>query len=193
MRRTVLPFAAIALLPVSLFAVDGQVLINQAVVNASGGFPYVISQADSYKLSGNLIVTTIKDAIVINHDDVSLDLNGLALIGSGEFVTNPAGCEPGGSAQHCAVVNAISSFQNITIKNGSIRGFADGGIPVRLPARFRCAHHEEPGGDCVSASRVEECMLAGSRSFSACTTTNGPQNAKEHLQQTTNKQGRIRL
>ena len=193
MRRTVLPFAAIALLPVSLFAVDGQVLINQAVVNASGGFPYVISQADSYKLSGNLIVTTIKDAIVINHDDVSLDLNGLALIGSGDFVTNPAGCEPGGSAQHCAGVNAISGFQSSTIKRGSIRGFADGVYLFGSGLVSDVLTRKNLVGIAFRQAALRNACWPEADHFSSRTITNGPQNAKEHLQQTTNKQGRIRL
>jgi hypothetical protein len=62
------------------FAVDGVILINQATVMAAGGFPYKITQPGSYKLSGNLVVTTaIAEAIVISSDDVTLDLNGFSI------------------------------------------------------------------------------------------------------------------
>jgi parallel beta-helix repeat protein len=62
------------------FAVDGVILINQATVMAAGGFPYKITRPGSYKLSGNLVVTTaIAEAIVISSDDVTLDLNGFSI------------------------------------------------------------------------------------------------------------------
>jgi len=37
---------------------EGVVLINQSTVMAAGGFPYVITQPGSYKLSGNLTLNT---------------------------------------------------------------------------------------------------------------------------------------
>src|SRR6185437_2583451 len=46
------------LLSISAFAVDGVVLINQNTVIAAGGFPYHITQAGSYRLTSNLVVTT---------------------------------------------------------------------------------------------------------------------------------------
>ena len=56
MTRTLLFMTAMALVPACAFAVDGQVLINMSTVTAAGGFPYKITQAGSYKLSGNLTV-----------------------------------------------------------------------------------------------------------------------------------------
>ena len=38
-------------------AADGVIEINQASVKAAGGFPFVISQPGSYRLTGNLDVT----------------------------------------------------------------------------------------------------------------------------------------
>src|SRR3954447_26751041 len=79
---------AITLVPADLFAVDGQVLINQSTVMAAGGFPYIISNPGSYKLSGNLQMTTTSTgnhagldmAIAINSSLVDLDLNGFSII-----------------------------------------------------------------------------------------------------------------
>ena len=65
----------------SVFAVDGVVLINQASVMAAGGFPYVITQSGSYRLSGNLTVPSGVDGIDINADNVTLDLNGFSIVG----------------------------------------------------------------------------------------------------------------
>jgi hypothetical protein len=125
MSRAVLLFAV--LITRSAFAIDGQVLINQSTVMAMGGFPYVISSAGSYKLSGPLNVTTTKHAIVINHDDVTLDLNGFAITGPGTYLSaGSAGCTPAGTPTHCAGVYSTSGYQNLTIRNGVIRAFADG-------------------------------------------------------------------
>ena len=58
MTRLVLLAVSAILFATSAFAVDGQVLINQSTVIAAGGFPYRITQPGSYKLTGNLTMTT---------------------------------------------------------------------------------------------------------------------------------------
>ena len=92
MRKTVFSLLAIALVLPCAFAVDGVVLINQATVMAAGGFSYIIRDAGSYKLSGNLIMNTtllgnyfaVWDiAIAIASSNVILDLNGFALFFEG--------------------------------------------------------------------------------------------------------------
>src|SRR6266436_6650069 len=88
MSKTVLLVLAMALVPFCAFAVDGVVLINQSTVMAAGGFPYVISQPGSYKLSGNLTMNTTNTGnyrgndvpIVISSSSVVLDLNGFSII-----------------------------------------------------------------------------------------------------------------
>ena len=40
----------------ALWAADGVIEINQAGIEADGGFPYVISEPGSYILTGNLMV-----------------------------------------------------------------------------------------------------------------------------------------
>jgi hypothetical protein len=87
MRKTVFVILATALAPFCAFAVDGVLLINQSSVMAAGGFPYVISQTGSYKLSGNLIMNTSQSgnhqgsdlAIGIGASNVTLDLNGFTI------------------------------------------------------------------------------------------------------------------
>ena len=63
-------------------AADGVIEINQAIVEANGSFPDVISEPGSYMLAGNLTVpdedTT---AIEVQADHVTVDLNGFAIIG----------------------------------------------------------------------------------------------------------------
>src|SRR3989442_9173749 len=98
MRKMVFGLLAMALVPFCAFAVDGVVLINQATVNAAGGFPYTISLAGSYKLSGNLLVPNGVDGIKINASNVTLDLNGFNITSADNtgnfrlvFTTRPGG------------------------------------------------------------------------------------------------------
>lgn len=108
-----MPAIALIVVPVCAFAIDGQVLINQSTVMAAGGFPYAITQPGSYKLSGNLTVAAPNtDAIDINVENVTLDLNGFIISGPGNSPVIGAGI--------------FSSKLNITLKNGTITGFATG-------------------------------------------------------------------
>jgi hypothetical protein len=112
---------AMALFPACVFAVDGQALINQSTVMAAGGFPYKILQAGSYKLSGNLVVTTIgTDAIDIFSDNVTLDLNGFAIIGPGSCTGSPLQCTTQTSR------GALTFGNGNTVKNGAVQGFGYG-------------------------------------------------------------------
>jgi hypothetical protein len=116
-----------ALAPASLLAVDGQVLISQSTVIAAGGFPYVISQPGSYKLAGNLVVPANTDAIHIVVSNVTLDLNGFSIATSVPteiIVTNGILATPATS-----IAGGPVFITNVTIRNGSIRGFES---PVSL-------------------------------------------------------------
>ena len=108
----------LAIAPVCAFAIDGQILINQSTVTAAGGFPYVISNPGSYKLTGNLSATAGKSAIQITTSNVTLDLNGfnLASLGpsSGAFSDTATG------------ILIIGNVSNIAIHNGSMLGFSPG-------------------------------------------------------------------
>ena len=87
MTKFALILLAMALVSTCVFAVDGIVLINQSTVTAAGGFPYIISQPGSYRLSGPLVMNTTlagnlsgKDvAIGIASSGVVLDLNGFSI------------------------------------------------------------------------------------------------------------------
>ena len=81
MRKKAFGLITMALAATCAFAVDGVVLINDATVKAAGGYPYRITQAGSYRLSGNLTVDQQTTAIVIDHDNVTLDLNGFTIGG----------------------------------------------------------------------------------------------------------------
>ena len=127
MTKALSMFGVMILVPVYLYAVDGQVLINQSTLNAAGG-TYTITAAGSYKLSGNLIAKNQDtDVIAIATDHVTIDLNGFAILGiadcSGGFPCNGRGLGSG--------INIRSGpFFNITIRNGTIQGM--GGVGISL-------------------------------------------------------------
>lgn len=111
-------FAMVAMLGLSASAraAGGVIEINQAVVNAAGGFPYNISANGSYRLSGNLTVSsTTADAIVIGSsvNNVTIDLNGFS-------ITGPGGANTGNGIHQLG-------FGLLTVENGSITGFSGGG------------------------------------------------------------------
>jgi hypothetical protein len=121
MKKTILTIIAVALVPTCLPAVDGQVLVSQASVAAAGGFPYVITQAGSYKLSGNLTPPAGTDAIHINSNNVTLDLNGFT-IGSAACV--PDTCD--GGSTYGIMSSSTHPHYNITVRNGIISGMGVG-------------------------------------------------------------------
>jgi hypothetical protein len=86
-----------------------------------------ITVSGSYKLSGNLTVpdpdTT---AIQINADDVTLDLNGFAIVGKTVCTGFPAtSCAPIGQGLGINTINT-----NITVINGTVRGMGSVGVAL---------------------------------------------------------------
>ena len=106
--RLLLTLAATFALAQSAWAVDGEILINQSIVMAAGGFPYQITQTGSYKLSGNLVVTTGVGGIEIIAQNVTVDLNGFTI--SSNVTTG----------QSVGIANANNGT---TVRNGTISGF----------------------------------------------------------------------
>lgn len=116
-------------------AVDGLVLIDQARALAGSvtpgdtpGFPVTISAPGSYRLSGNLTVPDENTrAISVTADNVSIDLNGFAILGPVTCTGNPVSCSPTGTGDGINVEGIASS---ISISNGEIRGMGSSGISV---------------------------------------------------------------
>ncbi len=106
---------------VSLFAVDGAVLINQATVTAAGGFPYKITQPGSYKLSSNLVVPADTDGIRVLTSGVTIDLNGFGIIGA--INCDTASCLPVPTVISHGIISRIGA---LTVRNGHVRGFHTG-------------------------------------------------------------------
>jgi hypothetical protein len=105
---------SLALLSGISSADEGVVLIDQAIVTASGGFPYKITEPGSYRLSGNLVVKVANTtAIDIETSNVTLDLNGFSITG------------PGSSLGLYGVAD-LNADTAIALRNGTITGFSYG-------------------------------------------------------------------
>jgi hypothetical protein len=129
-----IPFAAMAVLtmavvPQGAYAVDGIVLIDQNRALAGNvtpgdapGFPISITQPGSYKLSGNLTMSTAAQgnfnglfdtAIAISSSNVTLDLNGFSIT-----VNDLLGVTLG---HPFYAIADTAAFSQISILNGSVR------------------------------------------------------------------------
>ncbi len=107
--------------------------INQAAVEeglapcgTTAGFPCVLDQPGSYRLTSNLVSTNPDRHILeITVDDVHLDLGGFALIG-------PVQCSWTGSDVSCTDIgfgDAISAaVDRLTVRNGTVRGAGRFGV-----------------------------------------------------------------
>jgi hypothetical protein len=96
-------------------AVDGVIEINDASIVASGGYPFGIAPgaATSYVLTGNLAPPAPAPALIVLAPDTVIDLNGFTISGAGA----------GGAG-----VVLLGGAAGVTLRNGTITGFAGAGI-----------------------------------------------------------------
>jgi hypothetical protein len=97
----------------------------------TAGFPVTISQPGSYRLNSNLVVPDAgTTAIEITADNVTLDLNGFAILGPNVCVPNPVRCTfSGGAGIGVKAVNAsAASPANVRVTNGTVSGMGGHGI-----------------------------------------------------------------
>jgi Right handed beta helix region len=78
------------------------------------GFPVTITRSGSYWLDGNLTVPVDKDGIVITASQVTINLMGFTIQGSGGI--------------HGSGISATNGPSSITVTNGFITGMGDQGI-----------------------------------------------------------------
>lgn len=117
----------------AVMAVDGVIEINQVKAIAGGvtsvdapGFPVVIANGGSFRLTSDLTVPDENTrAVDLESNHITLDLNGFSIIG-------PNTCTGTGSSLTCTQTGNETlvriSGENITIRNGTIRGSASTGI-----------------------------------------------------------------
>jgi hypothetical protein len=100
-----------------VLAEDGVFEINQVKLNTSS-FPgtYIIQNPGSYKLTSNLTESGSNDVIDVFANNVTIDLNGFTIFGSGTA-----------SSLAISDINAGSGHTGLTIRNGQLSGFDAGG------------------------------------------------------------------
>lgn len=147
-------------------AVDGVIEINQASVKVAGGFPFVISQSGSYRLTSNLDVTVAgmqkggtapenTTAIQVTADDVTIDLNGFTIKGptvcSGTPVTS---CSPSGTGKGIDGGALIG----LAVINGTVRGMGNTAISSLGASLVEKVSAESNGADGIAgANMVVNC------------------------------------
>lgn len=152
---------AAALIASPARAGDGVSEINQTCATQTGcfagdapGFPVEIASPGSYVLTGSLSAGPNLDGIALGADGVTLALNGFEIVG-------PANCIGAGSTVVCDTGDGYGVAGNnrsrITLRNGTIRGFAFGGVILGDRSRIEALVVEGNGGDGIfvgSHSRV---------------------------------------
>jgi len=125
-------------------------------LSGSGTALYVISQSGSYYLTGNITTAeTDKHGIEITVDDVTIDLNGYALIGPGKTT---------GSSGY----GIYASGQRVTVLNGSVCQWRGGGILLGgLANQVRYIKTVNNGGKGIDVQKVSNV------SHCTCTSNNG--------------------
>jgi hypothetical protein len=153
-------------LPATLHATPGATEINQASVEASGGFPIVISAPGNYVLTSDLIVPSNTSAISLTAHHVVIDLNGFRI--AGPHPCGVAGCTTGS-------VTGISGQEGqgrySTVRGGTITGFSGTCIALGQDAFVdemyvsRCGRNgvQVSQGSLVRATRVRDTGRQGIR------------------------------
>lgn len=135
----VLSCAALLSLPSPVRA--GVVLIDQNTsVNGlpgcpHSGFPIIICQSGSYRLTANLTISSVNtDGIDITADNVTLDLGGFTISGPVTCTPNtyPLQCTAAGSGIGISGGGPVggSGSNNITVRNGTVQGMGNSGISI---------------------------------------------------------------
>ncbi len=129
--------------------------------------PFIISGSGSYYLAGYLTGTSGQSGITVQADNVTLDLNGFALIGTGGSLNGIA---------------AAAGTQGLVVYNGIVRGWGGNGLDAG--AAFHCRMERvltsNNGGNGLSAGSdtfITDCLsLAnggeGIRVVSSCIVLN---------------------
>jgi hypothetical protein len=159
-----LTFALLLGLAGSVWAVDGVVDINQARALAGGvspgdtaGFPVTVSQAGSYRLTGNLTVPDANTtAISVAADNVTVDLNGFSILGPTVCTGSPVtACAPAGSGDGVSV----SAGERVAVFNGAVQGVGRDGVAVGLRSRVEHVRASSNGDEGIQTG--DGCTVSG--------------------------------
>jgi parallel beta-helix repeat protein len=132
--------------------VEARTIVNAANTPGDAANTFIISAPGSYYITGDVTGDAGKHGISIQADNVTLDLNGFALIGGG-----------GGAFRGVHVPAAQTGF---AIRNGTIRGWTDGGVRAELAVstlaeRLRLLDNAGATGLNLGNGSAKDCVASG--------------------------------
>lgn len=136
----------------TLEQVEARTIVNAANTPGDGTNTFIISQPGSYYLTGNITGVAGKHGISVQADDVTLDLNGFALISGGSGTVRG--------------VNVPAARINFCVRNGSVRGWSDGGVrgdaATGTAEKLRVANNAGGYGLAMgNGSSIRDCEASG--------------------------------
>lgn len=143
----------------SAWAGEGVIEISQAGIVAAGGFPYLITQPGSYRLTSNLDLSVAADplnthAIFVQVSGVTVDLAGFSILGTNSCTYDPSPPSFACSATGSGVGVAIGP-RDVILRNGTIRGMGSAGIQCNGGCTVdSVAVSESPGGIVLKSGSV---------------------------------------
>ncbi|MCD4748020.1 MAG: right-handed parallel beta-helix repeat-containing protein [Thermoanaerobaculales bacterium] len=148
---------------------EGVMEINQTVVEQGlppcsylgAGFPCDINSSGSYVLTGDLVAPDQNtDVIVVRSDNVTIDLNGFSIIGPNDCTLNDTVIECTAVGGGVGILSSIGD--NITVRNGTIRGTGDSAIALQDRTTVENIQVRDAGSEAIivgSDSHVVSCTV----------------------------------
>jgi parallel beta-helix repeat protein len=155
----------------TLDQVEARTIVNAANTPGDATNTFIISQPGSYYLTGNITGASGKHGISIQADGVTLDLNGFVLLSGGSGTVRG--------------VNVPAAQTNFFVRNGTVRGWTDGGIRTDLSTntlaeKLRLSGNTGAAGlalgngsarDCVATSNATGFVLGNGAEIKDCAAT----------------------
>jgi hypothetical protein len=127
-------------------AVDGVIEINQTSIVAAGGFPFTIATTGGYVLTSNLTPPASTGALIVTASDVTLDLNGFSIIGSGPTGTG---------------ISTIGA-STLTVRNGVVTGFGNSAVNMGVGGKVLQLKVSNTGPNGTAINGADGCLVADS-------------------------------
>ncbi len=100
----------------TLQQIEPRIAVNSSNTPGDSSSVFIITNAGSYYLTGNLTTSGATNGITINAPNVFLDLGGFALVGGFSGLGDSRG------------VNILNGSSNVCVQNGSLQHWGDTGI-----------------------------------------------------------------
>jgi hypothetical protein len=136
----------------SLDQIEARIIVNAANTPGNSTNTFIINAPGSYYLTGNITGASGKHGISIQTNDVTLDLNGFSIISGG-----------GGAFRG---INVLGVQKNFCIRNGTVRGWTDGGVRTDLATstlaeKLRLSDNVGATGLALGNGAAKDCVATG--------------------------------